>query len=90
MTSARAVAEARRAVHETFTSLPAWDADKARESLTRLEAAIERHIREQVAQDIEGCPFPIEAGADFTWWDSRDRDHAAWIARGADTTRSTR
>ena len=51
-TTARAVAEARRAVHETFASLAAWDADKAREALARLEDAVEQHIREQVSGEL--------------------------------------
>ncbi|MFJ6215056.1 hypothetical protein ACIQGZ_17225 [Streptomyces sp. NPDC092296] len=41
--------------------------------------AIEAHIREQVATEIETAPG--WCGPDNEWMDSRDRDHAARIAR---------
>jgi hypothetical protein len=44
-----AVAEARRDVHDSLTALSAWAADEVREKVARLEQAIERHVRKQVA-----------------------------------------
>jgi hypothetical protein len=42
-TDATRLAEARRDVHETLTSLPAWDADTARQRI----AALEQEVRDQ-------------------------------------------
>lgn len=48
--------------------------------------AIETHIREQVATEIEQHPGPISYRPQLDedggfWWDTRDRDAAARIAR---------
>lgn len=51
-----AVRESRRKIHEALVGSPAWVADSVREELGRLEAAIEAHVREQVAQEIEAQP----------------------------------
>ncbi len=42
--TAREVAEARRAVHESLTGLSAWGADDVRAKVKLLEQAIERHL----------------------------------------------
>lgn len=49
--TARAVAEARRNVHESLTGLPAWAADDTRAKVAALEVVIEQHIRAQVAEE---------------------------------------
>ncbi len=43
--TAVAVSAARHAVHELLVELPSWDADDAREAISRLEQAIEQHVR---------------------------------------------
>ncbi len=50
--TAVAVSAARHAVHELLVELPSWDADDAREAISRLEQAIEQHVRAQVAEPI--------------------------------------
>lgn len=56
----RAVAEARAAVHEFLWPLAAPEADRAREAIARLEAAIRRHDAETVR--TEGHQWSGEAG----------------------------
>jgi len=60
--------------------------NKTAEVLAHYWPAIEAHFREQVASEIENHPGPIpfrpqrdETGG--FWWDTRDRDAAASIAR---------
>lgn len=46
--AARAVAEARRGLHESFVLLAAPEADRARAAVARLEAAVRAHDAEIV------------------------------------------
>jgi hypothetical protein len=47
----RTVQEARRAIYELLTPLPAWTADVVRDEVQRLERAVEARTREQVARE---------------------------------------
>lgn len=67
--AAVALAEARRDIHELLHTLPAWDADKAREKLDKLETA----VRQQIADEFTRRGRTQET---FTWGE------AALIARG--------
>ena len=91
--TAVAVSAARHAVHELLVELPSWDADDAREAISRLEQAIEQHIRAQVALEIETTaeanrqgllPRPKPGHGDRL----NDWQWAAAIARHADDTTS--
>ncbi|MFF8784763.1 hypothetical protein [Streptomyces sp. NPDC015125] len=47
----KAVAEARRAIHETLIRLPGWAADAAREELDLFERAVRQHDAEVVRSE---------------------------------------
>jgi hypothetical protein len=68
-TAAIALAEARRDLTEDLIHLPAWDADKVRVKLDRLEAA----LRVQIADEFTRRGRTQDK---FTWGE------AALIARG--------
>jgi len=72
--TAIAVAEARRAIHEHLTSLPAWDADKVRDALTQFEQV----HRDQV----------LTGAADIADAEGEDLDRAG-LHEGAEGARST-
>ena len=83
-----AVAEARRNVHESLTALSAWAADEVRAKVTRLEQAIERHVREQVALEIETTMRSWDGVGSLAFAKARGMRLAAAIARQANDTTS--
>ncbi|MET9190705.1 hypothetical protein ABZX63_36385 [Streptomyces tendae] len=55
-TADRHVAEARRAVHESLTLLPAWEADRVRSLIADLESAVESRTAVRMA---DAAPLPV-------------------------------
>ncbi|MEV5451634.1 hypothetical protein [Streptomyces sp. NPDC052535] len=58
-TTDRHVAEARRAVHESLTLLPAWEADRVRSLIADLESAVESRTAVRMADAV---PLPGSTG----------------------------
>ncbi|MFE0974329.1 hypothetical protein [Streptomyces rochei] len=57
-TTDRHVAEARRAVHESLTLLPAWEADRVRSLIADLESAVESRTAVRMADAASAAPLP--------------------------------
>jgi hypothetical protein len=66
------VAEARRAVHESLTLLPAWDADRVRALIADLEAAVESRTAIQCADRAVRVPA-VDRAAPVEWIDGHPR-----------------
>ncbi|MGX1220384.1 hypothetical protein [Streptomyces ambofaciens] len=58
-TTDRHVAEARRAVHESLTLLPAWEADRVRSLIADLESAVESRTAVRMADATPPAPLPV-------------------------------